>query len=243
VEVRDRIQREHYIQKLARLTHLDGTIIRNEVAKAARTEQQQIRKAAQEIEALPLEPEIATYNDSDDEPVPTPVAKKATPAKVDLTAEDFLLAFLLRYSREGLEVIGANEQSVSIEDFTQSENRQIFQALLNGVSVADMALEENLAVELQPHFLALQANIMSQPELTDLFSIRQAMLYQLDRVRETRLRQLYEQGSVELEDEQAEAADVENIDLMWQQVSEIATQLRIYYPKPSPLFQDTRSYK
>jgi DNA primase len=243
VEVRDRIQREHYIQKLARLTHLDGAIIRNEVAKAARTEQQQIRKAAQEIEVASSEPEIATYDDNDAESVPTPTIKKAKPSKVDLTAEDFLLAFLLRYSREGLEVLGTNEQPVGIEDFTQSENRQIFQALLSGVSVADMTLEENLAVELQPHFLALQAHTMSQPELIDLFSIRQAMLYQLDRVRETRLRQLYEQGSVELEDEQAEAADVENIDLMWQQVSEIASQLRIYYPKPSPLFQDTRSYK
>ena len=169
-----------------------------------------------------------------------------------MTAEDFLLSFLLRYP-EGLEVLGTNGQLVTTEDFTQSENRQIFRAMLEKyVTRTNSAdLEDVLPAELLEHLEALQAHTqhhknipgLGKPEPVDLFSIRQTMTFQLDRVREARLRQLYEQGSQQLEESgpESDPEALEGTEQLWTLVNDIGAQLRIYYPKPSTLFQDTRS--
>lgn len=238
VEVRDRIAREHYIQKLAQLVHLDVSLVRTEVNKAARREQ------PRPVQASPEEPPMPDAPPEEDSEAAEVAPVKHLKVKPEFTPEDFMLAFLLRY-KDGFEIAGADGVPVALADFDQTESREIFQALIAAQqSRVVMDIEDTIPPELQSHLAALQEYSMSQPELEDLYSIREAGTFLLNRLREARLRRLYEQGTETLEN----ADDAENVedaafDAMWQTVSTIASQLRLYYPKPSVIFRDTRSYK
>lgn len=159
-----------------------------------------------------------------------------------------MLAFLLRYP-DGFGVAGADGQGVVAEDFTRSENRLIFETLLEieraGGQFSD--IEEKLAPELLTHLATLQVYIQGEPELTDLYSVQEAMRFQLNRLREQKLRRLYEQGSKALEEETltdngtAGEEDAEAQAELWQLISGVAARLKVYYPKPSPIFRDSRN--
>lgn len=246
VEVRDRIQREHYIQKLARLTHLDVAMVRNEVQKAARHEQSQNRKVAQSENLAASEPPSPDYDEA--EPEARPAKPAPLPLRAALTAEDFLLSFLLRYP-DGLEVMGTNGQLVTTEDFTQSENRQIFRAMLEKYATRTNSadLEDVLPAELQEHLEALQAHTqhhkdepgLGKPEPEDLYSIKQEMISLLDRARKIRDIQ---RAEAEIESSLVDTDDAVDVkDEALQLGDDYSAKIRTYQPKPSPLFQDTRS--
>jgi DNA primase len=242
VEVRDRIEREHYLQQLARLTGVSVDAVRVEVNRAARAETQHSRPVSK-----PVEPDPA-FIESEDHPAVAPQEPIRIGNWRELEYEDFLLAFLLRYP-DGFAVPGADGKAVSAEDFVKSENRLIFETLLEieqaGGQFSD--IEERLAPELMTHLAALQTHAQTEPELIDLYSVESAMRFQLNRVRENNLRRLYEQGSVTLEeaandDDQTQSEeDAEAQIELWDMLNGVAAQLRLYYPKPSPIFRDSRN--
>ncbi len=245
VEVRDRIEREHYIQQLARLTRTEETVIRAEVNRAARAETQRLRPVPR-----PESDPAAFIDDSEGEVAPLP---KPLPIGTwrELELEDFLLGFLLRYP-DGFGVEGADGTSLSAEDFTRSENRLIFETLLElekaGQQFSTIEETDRLAPELLSHLATLQAYIQTEPELTDLYSVQEAMRFQLNRVRERNLRRLYEQGSLALQEEASATdgtasseEDAEAQIELWELINGVAARLKAYYPKPSPIFKDSRT--
>lgn len=243
VEIRDRIIRSHYIDQLAKLTKNEFSLIQTAVFEAARAEYQKTRSTSR-----PVEPDPALPDEHESEAA-TPLRKVAKIGDWrELELEDFLLAFLLRYP-DGFSVAGADGKSVAAEDFTRSENRLIFETLLDieqaGGQFSDV--EEKLAPELLTHLAALQAQAQTEPELTDLYSVEEAMRFQLNRVREKSLRRLYEQGSVALEESASgddgtpSEEDAEAQIELWELINGVAAQLRVYYPKPSPIFKDSRN--
>ncbi len=240
LEVRDRIQREHYIQKLARLTRIEDVLLRSEIARAARSVPQ--NRPASTGSVAVAEPVII---DESAEEAPPPVHKLEIPAR-PLELEDFALAFLLRYRSDALPVVAADGETVTAPDFVRSENRLLFESLVlsetAGVSLEDF--EKELSPELLAHAERLQSYIRAEPELVDHLSIQETMRFQLNRLRTERLRQVYEQGSQVLEeaDPASEVSEEDRLaqEQIWSQVSEISNRLRVFYPKPSALFKDTR---
>jgi len=233
VEVRDRIEREHYIQQLARLTRTEDSVIRAEVNRAARAEVVKPRPMTR------LEDDLTVS-----EPEPTPLNIGSW---TELGFEEFLLAFMLRYP-DGFSVKGADGTTVAAEDFVRSENRLTFEKLqeieTRGGQFSDLQEEGQLPPELMGHLATLQAYIQAEPELTDVYSVEEAMSFQLNRVREQNLRRLYEQGSLTLEDEAEQDGTEEGAEAqieLWELVSGVAARLKVYYPKPSPIFKDSRT--
>ncbi|MEI6045635.1 MAG: DNA primase [Chloroflexota bacterium] len=242
VEVRDRIEREHYIQQLARLTHTTDSVIRAEVNRVIRAETPKIYPTSK-----PEERGIVVEVGGDGEATPRPEPIKIGSWR-ELELEDFLLAFLLRYP-EGFTTLGVNGLTVAAEDFTRSENRLIFETLLQIKRAGHQSseIEERLAPELLAHLVALQAYVQAKPSLDDLYSVQEAMQFQLNRVRQHNLRRLFEQGSQLLEeetnltDETLSQEDAEAEMKLWELINGVAAQLKVYYPKPSPIFKDSRT--
>lgn len=231
VEIRDRIQREHYIQQLARLTSTQDNVIRTEINRAVRAETPRPRPT------IVSETEAALAGEAG------PETKQPTPIGVwdELGPEDYLVAFLLRYP-DGFEVEAADGTNVAASDFVRSENRLIFEKLLEIERAKGQFsdIEEKLAPELITHLAALQNHIQAEPELTDMYSVQEALKFQLNRVRERNLRKVYEQGQVALEeDDGSDGADAQ-IEL-WELVNGVASRLKVFYPKPSPIFKDSRT--
>ncbi|HEX2916461.1 MAG TPA: DNA primase [Chloroflexia bacterium] len=241
LEVRDRIQREHYIQKLARLTRIEDSLLRGELNRAAKAEIQKLRNQADSSVAQPkpeaeADPEVKEENEPEEK---TAQLSKEPARPLDL--EDLMLAFLTRYYQDAMSVEAADGQVVEAADFTRSENRLIFeglQTLEKGQRRFD-ELEESFAPELAEHLQRLQAHAQNEPELTDLMSIQEAMRFQLNRLREINLRRLYEQGSLALEEEEVNQAD-DNQEHLWQLVSNVSDQLKVFYPPRSVVFKDSR---
>lgn len=239
LEVRDRIEREHYIQKLARLIHVDAEMVRGEVNRALRVESNKQKTKQVDYQAEPS---------SDDVPLPSEpeLVAAAVIRERPLEQEDFLLAYLLRYP-EGSEVFGADGRTVSAEDFTHSENRLLLSAMLEhyraGKLMADLG--DELEPSLTQHLARLDAHIQKEPALTDLFDIQESARWQINRVREMQLRRLYQEGSLALESE-AEEADTASEEItdaqleLWSLINGVGNQLKVYYPKPSPVFKDVR---
>jgi DNA primase len=233
LEVRDRIQREHYLQKLARLTAIEVDLLRSELARAAKAE---ARPHPVPTHSTPVEtPEPGEPVLEEEAPPARPVV--VTPART-LEAEDFLLAFLVRYP-EATNIAAADGYPVSEADFIRSENRLLF-AQLSQSPETEKALEP----ELLSHLERLRAQIQLEPELTDQYSINEDLQFRLNRVREVNLRRLYDQIGQVLEEHEpsAEAPEVEDLEheQKWVEIGDISSQLKPYYPRRSVVFKDSR---
>ncbi len=237
IEVRDRIQREHYLQKLVRLTHIETELLRSELARAAKAETRP-RPVGSVSDTAP-EGE-AEQTESSEDVVSRPRPTVVTPPRA-LELEDFLLAFLLRYP-EALEITSADGSPAQPNDFTRSENRLVFEALQQGGQAGE--LEKRLAPELLSQLARLQAHIQLEPELIDQYSINEDARFRLNRVRELQLRRLYEQGNLALEEQETadepEEADLPGKEQMWVAVSGVSNQLKLFYPRRSVVFKDSR---
>lgn len=243
LEVRDRIQREHYVQKLARLTRTDPELLYGELKRAAKT-QFQPRPVPLNAELPEDEVGVEQFEHPAEEGEPTR-PKLVTPSR-PLELEDLLLAFLVRYRSDALIVTAADGLPVAATDFMRSENRLLFEAL-QAVEARQGSLddlEKDLRPELVEHLQNLQAHSQTEPAIPDLLSITEAMQFQLNRVREGHLRRLYEQGSSALEesDEASEpqASELPGQEQLWLLVSGVSEQLRLFYPKRSVVFKDSR---
>jgi DNA primase len=238
IEVRDRIEREHYVQKLARLIRVDAELVRGEINRALKAETQRSRPKPTEFvpdEAHPSEEETVKVVDDN----------VFTGRERDLVLEDYLLAYLMRYP-EGLEVFGADGRTVAPADFTLSENRQLFQWLAEfypqGKTLSD--LTEDLEPSLAGHLTRLDLHIRTQPEISDLVVLQQEARWQIDRVRDEQLRRVCEEASLALESEAedptlSEEQAFNNLEL-FSLVQGISSKRKLYYPKPSPVFRDAR---
>jgi DNA primase len=247
LEVHDRIQREHYLQKLARLAKVDANLLRGELSRAAKLEAQtrlHPQPARHVAPALEAEPALAEEATGEAPPLKKPVPVQ--PAQ-PLELEDMLLAFLLRYHSDALTVGAADGEPVKAADFIRSENRLVFEALKQaGASQANLDdLEEGLNPELAAHLERLRAYIQTEPEITDLVSIQETTRFQLNRLREVNLRRLYEQGTQALEESEVTSpengeADLPDSNHLWGMISSVSTQLKLYYPPKSMVFKDSR---
>jgi DNA primase len=245
LEVHDRIQREHYLQKLARLAKVDGGLLRSELNRAAKTEaQNRLRPHPAPLPTTP-EPEAAASHETTEEVQPAkPVPVK--PAQ-PLELEDMLLAFLLRYFSDALNVAAADGQPVGETDFVRSENRLVFEVLqqVNAGQGSLDELEESLNPELGAHLERLRSFIQAEPEISDLLTVQETLRFQLNRLREINLRRLYEQGTQALEESEVTSpddggADLADSDHLWVMISTVSNQLKLYYPPKSMVFKDSR---
>lgn len=246
LEVKDRIEREHYIQKLARLTRIEVGLIRSELSRAAKAQVQRPAPLAAEDAG---EPDLTI--DVGDAPTETTRPKIVAPQR-PLDIEDLLLAFIVRYRSDALHAAGVDNRPVEASDFLRSENRLLFEAFLQ-VEVGELTLEgleETLNPELASHLERLQLQSQAEPELNDLLGIQETMQFQLNRVREFNLRRIYEQGSRALEEvalesetetsDYSESEEQAAHDNLWRSVSEASERLKLYYPKKSSIFRDSR---
>lgn len=247
LEVHDRIQREHYLQKLARLAKTEVNLLRGEMSRAAKVEAQNRLHPQPARHAPVLEPETVVYGQEVPEeslPLKKPVPVK--PAQ-PLELEDMLLAFLLRYYGDALPVAAADGEAVKAADFTRSENRLVFEGLKQveaGQASLD-GLEEGLNPELVAHLERLRSYIQTEPEITDLISIQETTRFQLNRLREVNLRRLYEQGTQALEESEVTSPENGEVDLpdsdhLWVMISTVSNQLKLFYPPKSMVFKDSR---
>jgi len=245
LEVHDRIQREHYLQKLSRLAKVDGGLLRSELNRAAKTEaQNRLRPHVSPLPTTP-EPEAASSVETVEEIQPAkPVPVK--PAQ-PLELEDMLLAFLLRYYSDALIVAAADGEPVGVTDFVRSENRLVFEVLqkVNAGQGSLDELEESLNPELVAHLERLRSFIQTEPEIPDLMSVQETLRFQLNRLREVNLRRLYEQGTQALEESEVTSpddggADLADSDHLWVMISTVSNQLKLYYPPKSMVFKDSR---
>jgi DNA primase len=241
MEVRDRIAREHYIQKLAERTRIGTDLLYAEIKRAARQEFGRNNKATTGNDVPPADVHI---NEETEAP---PVISIGTRRGLDI--EDKLIAFIWRYPT-ALAVTGLEGRPVSLEDFTRSENRLLFESLVqatqNGLPLPE--LEEALEPGLLEYLRLLQAHIEEQPELDPYVQITPDMEFQLNRLREARTREVVQV----LEEEIGEVASVKEVSVenetvnpaedrhLWEQAAELANQLKLYYPKPSTVFKDSR---
>jgi DNA primase len=239
-EVRDRIEREHYIQKLARLIQVDAELVRGELNRVLKADFQRSKPK-------PSEP----FNDD----MPLPDNEGAVQAvhqaelmvqERDLGLEDYLLAYLLRYP-EGLEVFGADGRKPQAEDFTLGENRMLF-ALLNQFYVQGRSLGDvldELAPSLAQHLVRMDLFARQRPEIVDVLEIRQVISKQLDRVRDEQLRRVCEEASLALESEAEDPAlseeEISNNLEIFSLVQGVNSKRKLYYPKPSVVFRDSRN--
>jgi DNA primase len=245
LEVHDRIQREHYLQKLARLAKVDPNMLRGELARAAKAEAQN-RLHAQPARPATPEPEPVF---KDEEPEDNQPLKKPVPVKPaqPLELEDMLLAFLLRYHTDALPVQAADGEPVGASDFIRSENRLVFEVLkqVDGRQANPDDLEEGLNPELAAHVERLRAYIQAEPEITDLIAVQETTRFQLNRLREVNLRRLYDQGTQALEESEVVSpengdSDLSDNDHLWITISTVSNQLKLYYPPKSMVFRDSR---
>lgn len=246
LEVHDRIQREHYLQKLARLAKVDANMLRGELSRAAKVEAQH-RLHPQPARPAPAPEAEATFLEEEaGENLPLKKPVPVQPAQ-PLELEDMLLAFLLRYHSDALAVEAADGEAVKATDFIRSENRLVFEVLKQvGVRQATLdELEEGLNPELAAHLERLRTYIQTEPEITDLMSIQETTRFQLNRLREVNLRRLYEQGTQALEESEVASpetgeADLPDSDHLWVMISSVSTQLKLFYPPKSMVFKDSR---
>jgi DNA primase len=127
-EIRDEVERTHYIQKLSRLTRVDESVIRRQVSVKPSSRGQKTRKTQQ-----PKAPEAATY-----------------------ALEEYCLAVLLRRP-EFLEPINALFEALSLQklqenDFVRIENKALLSVWLQFEEGQDwQAWVSGLPLELQHH--------------------------------------------------------------------------------------------
>ncbi len=248
LEVHDRIQREHYLQKLARLTKTEVNLLRGELSRAAKVEAQ-TRLHPQPSRPNPvLEPEPLVYGQEETAKENLPLNKPVPVKPVQpLELEDMLLAFLLRYYSDALTVAAADGEPAKAADFSRSENRLVFEVLKQveaGPASLD-EMEEGLNPELGAHLERLRSYIQAAPEITDLISIQETTRFQLNRLREVNLRRLYEQGTQALEESEVASPEDPEVNLpdsdhLWVMISTVSTQLKLFYPPKSMVFKDSR---
>jgi DNA primase len=138
-ELGDEIERQHYVQRLSRLVQVDEITIAGRVQAAARTQQASAERQRQERpsangrdekSAPPVAESGATYgaarSGSNSSPVSGP-----QPSRFDF--EDHLLASLINEGNLLVWLSSATErlnlQPPTVEDWQESENREIFLAL------------------------------------------------------------------------------------------------------------------
>ncbi len=243
VEVRDRFQREHYLYKLHRLTHIELELLRSEFMRAARAEPQ---RRPTEVPAAPQEEDQANPDEAENNEAAVRSRPRVVGATRPLELEDHLLAFLLRYGADPFAVVAADGAAVGPNDFTRSENRLLFEALqtlLENSGETD-GLEEGLNPELAAHLERLRGQSAAEPELTDLISIQADMSFRLNRLREIRLGELYERAMQALEEGESQEtpetpAEIDHTEL-WRTVAWTSEQKKLFYPKRSAVFKDSR---
>ncbi|MBN9389178.1 MAG: DNA primase [Chloroflexi bacterium] len=249
LEVHDRIQREHYLQKLARLAKVDAGLLRSELNRAMKAEaQNRLRPHPAPLPTTPEPEAVETFESADADAAVQP-AQKPVPVKTaqPLELEDMLLAFLLRYYSDALSVEAADGEPVREDDFIRSENRLVFE-VLQKVNAGEGSLddfEENLNPELAAHLERLRTFSQAEPEIPDLVTVQETLRFQLNRLREVNLRRLYEQGTQALEESEVASpeegeAGLADSDHLWVMISTVSDQLKQYYPPKSMVFRDSR---
>ncbi len=127
-ELEDEVEREHYIQRLARLVQLDERTIAGRVQAAARTEQAiQQRGQHAHRNAARHAPRAAGQAE------PSPAQHTGAPAQSTIVTEDYLLAHLLRDPDLLIWLTtAASEREIApldVSDWQHVENQEIFRSL------------------------------------------------------------------------------------------------------------------
>jgi hypothetical protein len=92
----------------------------------------------------------------------------------------------------------------------------------------------------------LQEQIALQPELDPYVEVNQDMEFQLNRLRDSRTREIMVVLEDEVdadqsgnEDSEEELTEEDNLEI-WGKLNELAAQRKLYAPKPSAIFKDSR---
>lgn len=127
-ELEDEVEREHYIQRLARLVQLDERTIAGRVQAAARTEQA-IQQRGQHAHRNAARHAPRATGQAE----PSPAQHTGAPAQSTIATEDYLLAHLLRDPDLLIWLTtAASEREIApldVSDWQHVENQEIFRSL------------------------------------------------------------------------------------------------------------------
>jgi DNA primase len=245
LEVRDRIEREHYIQKLARITNTGADLLYAELKRVSRA---QYSKPSAE----------KSRNDSPVSGVDIDTSEETPPQVIQIGArrqldyEDKLLAFVWRYSK-ALDNTGQEGKQVSSDDFRKGENRFLYESLLEAKQhgVSQTEVEESFTPEMASYFAQLMENVNAQPELDPYGEVSGAFQFQLRRLRNSRAMDFVptlvemQRNCEELAntDENADGTRenmLENEDEIFRQADQLRVEIFNNQPNLSVVFKDSR---
>ncbi|NWJ44586.1 MAG: DNA primase [Chloroflexi bacterium] len=245
LEVRDRIEREHYIQKLARITNTGADLLYAELKRVSRA---QYSKPSAE----------KSRNDNTVSGVDIDTSEETPPRVIQIGArrqldyEDKLLAFVWRYSK-ALDNTGQEDKQVSSDDFRKGENRFLYESLIeakqHGVSLTEV--EESFTPEMASYFAQLMEDVNAQPELDPYGEVSLAFQFQLRRLRNSRAMDFVptlvemQRNCEELANtgENADGANenmLENEDEIFRQADQLRVEIFNNQPSLSVIFKDSR---
>jgi len=231
LEVRDRIEREHYIQKLARMIQTAPEVIQNEIQRAQRQESSRATRPSVDIPPLADETEAAS---------PAPIVQIG--ASSELEIEDYLMAFVWRHPAE-VSRINLDNEPLSEANFTKSENRMLLEQIVSGFSSNEdiEQIQETLIPELLAHVTRLNDYLNKRvfipmigkfPEYKKLefdpFSLNEAIQILKKRLDELQYKRKFDAVT---EDEGEDNFEI---------VKQLLEEAKNFDPKPSPVFRDSR---
>jgi DNA primase len=174
-EIGDRVEQTHYVQHLARLIRVSEEVLWRDLAG-----RQPRRKPAVR-------------------PGPPPEEKAGAPVPFSFGVEEHCLSVLLRrpylISHLNQALVDMEEESFQRDEFTNVENRAIFDALMaggNAGAVNVKALRDELDASLLPRFDALLQGPLGEPSLDDDQTVPDLVAGVL-RIRQRRLRALIQE--------------------------------------------------
>jgi DNA primase len=204
-EVNDEVQRERYIQKLARLLRIDESKIAHRVRAAVRIAKTPLpERGGERVSRFAHQrrgPTVRTQEDASPEGdssfvAATPAVTPAAPKESRLETEDYLLAHLLREPDLLIWLVEAATKRdlapVTVQDWQHVENQEIFRAL-NRFMSSDIQWDVEMFQDMLPSALhgRLAQLIAAGAKLPDSSSeeLRADLLKVLVRLRLDRLRE------------------------------------------------------
>ncbi len=161
-EIKDGVEREHYVQKLARLVHVDERTLLEEIKskrpKAAKRRQPPPPPPPPSAE---LPPERVVTSESGRRPSPS--------SKLEDYCLSLILANPATLARANGILEGQNVSGLTANDLTRGENRQIFQAVQLWTASREPTMETltNMVGEaLTPYLVKLETQWHNNPDVT-----------------------------------------------------------------------------
>ncbi|MGC4107069.1 MAG: DNA primase [Thermomicrobiales bacterium] len=209
----DRIVQGHYIGLLSRRLMLDERLVLAEVRRSTVSGRQSASRRT----------------------VAEPTPEKQRPR----SKEDFLVALLLKHHQLTVDIA----TRIPLDDINDARNRELIR-LLADPELIDLTAEQlivGLDDDLADHAETLLDMLKGRPEAFP-GNIQTEASQVLENIGKERFTFLFRQLQASMQ-EAAREQDPEQIDLVKHQIAQLSERHQLFYPAPSPYFQDSRTQR